>query len=202
VTFSFRPDRADILVQLPDEQTQRRLHPAKHAGSEGPLQRLELTTPLSLEAGQQLFVYYEEQRKFVQQPARVDQVDESGLNIWVEPVAAAILAESRQSYRCPTLIEDISATLGAEADCEVLDVSETGFAVHARTRHELGTRLPASIRFEGQESEGHIVIQSSRPEGSRSRYGLRVVGGDLQGAMARISLDVQRRQLRRRSGED
>ena len=200
VTFSFRPDRADILVQLPEEKAQRRLHPAKHAGSEGPLQRLELAAPLPIEAGQQLFVYYEELRKFVQQPARVEQVDETGLSLWIEPVAAPIAAESRQSYRCPTLVEDISATLGAEDDCEVLDVSETGFAVHARTRHELGTRLPAAIRFEGLESEGHVVVQSSRPRGSRWRYGLRVVAGELQAAMARISLDVQRRQLRRRAG--
>lgn len=200
VTFSFRPDRADILVQLPEEKTQRRLHPAKHAGFEGRLQRLELSSPLAIEAGQQLFVYYEEQRTFVQQPARVEQIDDAGLSLWIEPVAAPIAAESRQSYRCPTLVEDISATLGAEADCEVLDVSETGFAVHARTRHELGTRLPAAIRFEGLESEGHIVVQSCRPRGARWRYGVRVVAGELQAAMARISLDVQRRQLRRRAG--
>jgi hypothetical protein len=200
VTFSFRPDRADILVQLPEEKAQRRLHPAKHTGSEGRLQRLELSAPLLVEAGQELFVYYEELRRFVQQPVRVDQLDETGLSIWIEPMAAAIPAESRQSYRCPTLVEDISATLGAEADCEVLDVSETGFAVHARTRHELGTRLPAAVRFEGLESEGHVIVQSSRARGSRWRYGLRVVGGELQEAIARISLDVQRRQLRRRSG--
>ena len=200
MTFSFRPDRADILVQLPEEKAQRRLHAAKHTGSEGRLQRLELSAPLPLEAGQHLVVYYEEQRTFVQQAARVEQVDEACISLWIEPVAAPIADESRQSYRCPTLVEDISATLGAEADCEVLDVSESGLAVHARTRHEVGTRLPAAVRFEGLESEGHVVVQSARPRGTRWRYGLSVVGGDLQAAMARIFLDVQRRQLRRRAG--
>ncbi len=199
VTFSFRPDRADILVQLPEEKPQRRLHPAKHGGAEGRLQRLELASALPIEVGHELFVYYEEQRQFVQQPARVEQIDESGLSLWIALLAAPASAESRQSYRCSTLVEDIAATLGAEADCEVLDVSETGFAVHARTRHELDSRLPAAIRFEGLESEGHVIVQSSRPRGSRWRYGLRVVGGELQGVLPRISLDIQRRQLRRRA---
>lgn len=197
--FPFRPDRADVLVQRPEEKAERRLHPAKHVGPEGRLQRIELQAPLAIQADQQLFLYYEELRKFVQQPVRVDQVDDSGLTLWVEPLAEAILAESRQSYRCPTLVEDIGATLGEESDCEVLDVSETGFAVHARTRHELGSRLPAQVHFEGHEAEGHVVVQSSRPKGSRWRYGLRVVGGELQQLMPRIALDVQRRQLRRRA---
>jgi hypothetical protein len=202
VAFQFRPDRADVLVQRPEEKAQRQLHPAKYLGPEGRLQRIELQEPLSIVSGQQLFVYYEELRKFMQQPARVEQVDDAGTTLWIETLADPILAESRQSYRCPTLVEDISSSLGDEENCEVLDVSETGFAVHAKTRHELGSRLPATVCFEGVACDGHVVVQSSRPKGSHWRYGLRVVGGDLQAAMARISLDVQRRQLRRRAGAD
>jgi len=200
----FKPDGDEVFLQIPDQGTgtpaKRILHRAKHVGSgEGTLE-LELAEALELEADQHVFLYYEQRRKFMQQPARVILLS-APCSLEVETTADPILAESRQSYRCATLVEDIHIRLGSEPECEVTDVSQTGLAVLANTTYAPGSRIDATLCFEGEEIEGVLVVQSVYvPPGSRTRYGLRVVAGDLVAGLARVAMAIQRNQLRRRAG--
>ncbi len=202
----FKPDSDEIFVQVPQPDgggqpsRDRILHRARVAGGDGHELILELEQPLPLEVQQNVFVYYEQQRKFMQQPACVLEL-QSETSVRLETTADAILAESRQSYRCGTLVEDIQARLGSEQGCEVLDVSQTGLAVLARTTYAPGSKLDVSLTFEGEPSNGLVVVQSVQvPPGGRTRYGLRVIEGDLVQALPRIAMAVQRNQLRRRAG--
>jgi len=196
----FKPDNDEIFIQLPAESGERVLHRTRHVGTQGEELALDLEQPLQLALEQPLFLYYERKRKFMQQPARIVAVALEG-SITVEPTADPIVAESRQAYRCPTLVEDIVARLGSEARCEVLDVSETGFAVLAHTTYAPGSMLDVELTLEGEAAEGTAVVQSVNvPASGLTRYGLRVVGGTLLDALPRFTLTVQRNQLRRRSG--
>jgi len=146
-----------------------------------------------------VFLYYQLRRKFMQQPACV--VSATGApGVIVGTTGDPILVEGRQSYRCTTVGEQIHARLGAERDCAVIDVSQTGIAVRAQTTYAPGSKLDASLTFEGEEIEGVVVVQSVRvpPAGELTRYGLRVVDGAMARALPRIAMAVQRNQLRRR----
>ena len=197
---TFKPDGEQVFVQIPDETGKRVLHPVRHQGTEGDRLSLELECPLELSPEQPLFLYYELRRKFMQQPACVVECPSASVVI-VETTADAILAESRESYRCPTLVEDIVARVGAETGCKVLDVSQTGLAVMCNTTYAPGSQLDVSLRFEGETTEGRVVVQSIQvPPGGCTRYGLRVTEGPLLRALPTIAMGVQRNQLRRRSG--
>lgn len=196
----FKPDSDEVFVQLPAETDARVLHRARHVGSEGEQPILELEVPLGLATEQDVFLYYEHKRRFMQQPARV-VVAAGESTVIVEATADPIVAESRQSYRCPTLVEDISARLGSEDGCEVLDVSQTGFAVLARTTYAPGSKLDVTLTLEGEAADGVVIVQSVQvPPGGRTRYGLRAIQGVLVDALPRFSMAVQRNQLRRRAG--
>jgi hypothetical protein len=199
---SLVPDGSEVFIQLPQDDGRRVLHPASLVEGEGDRYTLELEEPVAFEPEQGLLLYYEHQRKFMQQLARVIELPaaDRAAMIVVETMADPILAESRECYRCPTVVEDISATLDDEAICKVLDVSQTGFAVYAAPGRAIGSTCAANLSFEGCELRGTAVVQSARESGSRTRYGLRALDGELRRRLTEVAMSVQRNQLRRASG--
>lgn len=196
----FKPDGEHVFIHIPDESGQRVLHPARHVGTEGDRLLIELECGLELQEDQGLFLFYEHRRKFMQHPMRVVECG-AAASIVLEATADPILAESRQSYRCPTVVEDISARLGSESDCKVLDVSQTGLAVLCKTTYAPGSKVDITLTFEGDTVDGTVVVQSIQvPPGGCTRYGVRVVDGPLVRMLPEFAMSIQRNQLRRRSG--
>jgi hypothetical protein len=200
-----------IFLSFPNESHQRILHPAtiKEAGKTGYSAELE-EAHLALEAGQNLFVYYELKRKFVKQAARIDAVMQTDptLVIGFQTTGEPVSAESREWFRVSTVMADLTATVGSEANCRLLDVSTAGFAVEATKRYEVGQVVPVTLRYQGGQFSGSARVQSIRelPRG-RIRYGLhgldeKAGGGDLKKGQQTISAAIEREQLRRlaRSG--
>lgn len=156
---------------------------------------------------QDVLIYYEVKREFVQQPATIHTVeqDDEGTVVTFVPLGDPVSAESRQHYRVSTVTAEVTAKLGNEQDCKVVDISSTGFAAVAGSRHEIGTTLDVSMTFEGKSCAGCAAIQSVRERpGGQLRYGLvsiRSAGSnDFQERLNDISLEIQRSQLRRLSG--
>lgn len=222
----------DLFVQFPSESSQHVLHPGmvRQATSGGFIVQVD-EADLPAEAGQEVLIFFEHQRQFMQQPARIDVVMESGPDVEDENAEAAppsaqrilsgndepmgpmlgiettgdmVSAESRECYRICTVLADITATVGDETDCPVLDVSATGFAVFATQQHPVAGRLHIELSFDGHAAAGDVCIQSSRElADGRYRYGLHcATKGDqaFARAMQQISMAVQRAQLRRMSG--
>ena len=165
--------------------------------------------PFEVAAGDELLVYYEVDRHFVQQPMQVLEVVETvpELVLAFEVTADPISAEERLHHRVSTLTAGVVASVGEESGCPVLDVSVEGFSVLACERHAVGTVLPVALVSGGERYEGRACIQSIRQRNPhRMRYGLRLVEVDtadaagLAAGLQEITLDVQRRQLRRMSG--
>lgn len=195
-----------FFVQLPGNSKRRILHPAKLVGVKADVYTAEVEeSELFIESGQEILVYYERSREFMQQAARIDTVDEADPNLIItlttsgEPVSA----ESRQHYRVSAIMLGLSAQFGPESCCAVLDVSATGFSVIAAEQYSIGTLVNTSIEHEGQTCIGNVSVQSIRPlDKGWIRYGLHCAdakksGDNLAKGLQQLSIKVQREQLRR-----
>jgi hypothetical protein len=198
-----------IFLHLPGESTKTILHPAtvKEPGEHGHTAELE-ESDVALEAGLDIFVYYEIERNFVKQAARIDAVlqTEPTLVVGFEVTGEIVSAENREWYRVSTGLANLTMDFGNENGCPLLDVSSVGFAVETTERHEIGQLVPATLRHEGRPYHGKARIQSIRElSGGRYRYGVHSIqdkasGGDLRKGQQLISASVEREQLRRLAG--
>lgn len=201
---------SELFFQIPDSLGRRVLHPCKVQDTLAGTHRLEFNeTPDSLRDDMDSLIFFEQRREFMQQAVRVQSVVQSEPTciIEVELTGNPVSAESRQYYRVSCLASAISATVGKEADCEVIDVSATGFAVYAGEAYKIGDNVDVKLHYAGREYAGRAVIQSSKPlTRSRTRYGMQSLPGrdgrsnDLHGALGQINLAIQREQLQRLSG--
>jgi hypothetical protein len=197
-----------LFLSIPTDSRQRILHPAtiKEVSEAGYTADLE-DSNLSFVAGQDVFVYYNLNQKFVKQAARIqavlqiDPVLVVGFKLTGEPTTA----ESREWFRVSTVMSGLTAAIGPEPDCKLLDVSSAGFAVEATKRYEIGQVVPVTLRYEGGQFTGDARVQSMRDLGKgRFRYGFhalddRTSGGDLRKGQQVISAAIEREQLRRLS---
>ncbi len=166
-----------------------------------------------LEDGAEVLVFYEINRRFMQQPVRVLSVverkrddGENRIRLEFETTGDPISAENRESYRVSCNAADIEAQLGEDPEmCEVLDVSATGFAIFSDAEYTVGQTLLATLYYYGRHVLGTAVVQSYRAFGKKNRYGLRAVDDARPKATLKKDLDliylvVQREQLARLSG--
>ena len=196
-------------LRLPGNSKQRILHSAKVVlvkAMENSYSADVEDVDLAVETGQDLIVYFENNRRFMQQPALVDCLDkaESKLIISFTTTGEPASAESRQHYRVSTVfVSGLTAAIGRKRVSLVVDVGATGFGVIAKEDYCIGNQVDASIEYEGQTYTGKVCIQSVRElcEG-RIRYGLQCVSaqtsqGSLTKGLQNMSVKIQREQLRR-----
>ena len=198
-----------MFLNFPNESKKLILHPGtiKEAGECGYTADIEESN-LAVEAGQDVFVYYELNRKLVKQAARIEAAMKNApaLTIGFQVTGDVVSAECREWFRVSTVLNDLTADFGPESDCRLLDVSSVGFAVEATERYEIGNTLPATLHFQGKHFTGEVRVQSVRElDKGRFRYGLHSLtdnssGGDLCKGQQQISAAVEREQLRRLAG--
>jgi len=217
-----------IFLQFPNEGSRRILHSGKivecHDGVTAAAVFEEEKLPIS--AGLDLTLFYEWQRKFVQQPARIDAILEAtaqqggdaevvlgtpddprpwGIKAALTASGEPVSAESRQCYRVSTAISERYAEIEGEK-CKLMDVSATGYAVMTKKKFEVGSILGGAVTVDGRQFSGLISIQNARDLGSgRFRYGLycadpKISKGNLKDGLPQLSMAIQREQLKRRSG--
>ena len=205
--LSTTPDTG-FFVQVPDESVQRLLHSAVIQGFVNSTYTADLHEDAApLESGQDIFVYYESNGKFKRQSARIVAIVDtpSGRTFSFRFTGDAVSGEGRRCYRVSTVMAVVTATLGDEENCPVVDVSATGFAVIAAEQYMVTDIIEVTIRFEGETFNGRGRIESARELGvGRTRYGLHCVDGKstdetLSKGLQQISAAVQRQHLRRLS---
>jgi len=205
------PSKDDtIFVRFPNESTNRILHPVKITETAGSgqytVQPEDLELPL--EADQELLIYFEKNRKFMQQPASVEALleGEEGKVASLKAVGEPVSAESRQCYRVSTILSKLTTTFDGVDGCSLRDVSVTGFSVLSKKSYKNGQIVDAELRFEGKKYTGQTSIQSVTPmEDGMTRYGVNCVKAassptSLTKGVQQISMAVQRQQLNRLSG--
>lgn len=166
---------------------------------EGPEQRAQ--------PGIHAVVFYNLDREFVQQPARIESVDRmSPCILDLQPTGDPTSAEQRENLRVTAVGADASAQVGRELDCRLQDVSSTGFAIATTELYAIGERLPVTLAFRGRAYVGQVQVQNARQLWAhRIRYGLHCVaersaGGDLTEGLHRLSIELRRASLERYRG--
>ncbi|MAG31201.1 MAG: hypothetical protein CL908_09985 [Deltaproteobacteria bacterium] len=199
----------DILFQEPtcDVRRLRRSVVIEASGDEFSIQFA--AEPFEVEADQELLMYFDGNREFMQQIGRVKEIippdEEQGMGpaFVIEPVGDAISAESRETYRVSTISASLEAHVGEQDGLQVQDLSATGLAVIASEDYQMGQTIGVAIEHDGEKCHGVAAVQSIRELGpGRIRYGLRAIEEDSETAefleiLQRISLAVQREQLQR-----
>lgn len=194
-----------VFFRLPkeDKPKKRVLRPGIVIGVESDvcLIQLEERAP-GMEEEMDVFLHFEEKRKFLQQSARILRlVSEEPPVLSVQLHGTPVSAESRQAFRVSCLSSNIKAAVGAESGCEVVDLSVTGFAYYGQAEHETGSRVKVVLSHEGKDYAGHGTIQSSRRVTAKLlRYGVHCTDSakdTLARSLTSINLAVQAEQLRR-----
>ena len=95
---------------------------------------------------------------------------------------------------------DLKATFGAEKDCEVVDISATGFALYGTKEHAIDSRVEATLYYEGETFQGTVSIMAVVKRKGRIRYGVHCIddpktGSSLKNGLGRITMAIQRKQL-------
>ncbi len=194
---------ATVFFRDPKIENERVLVPSTLQAVEDEMLVAQLVPTGRFEAGQEIAVFYEVKREFMQQPVQIDRLEagEDGPIAHYFALGDPVSAESRQHYRVTTISAQLLASVGPATDCPVQDVSATGFAAVVPTRYAQGERVAISIEHGELRCAGEAVAQSvaERPDGYR--YGFLSAGdGELQEQLNQVSLAVQREQLQRLSG--
>ncbi len=199
---------SDILFQEPTVSTRRLRRSVVVATRDDSISVRFVSEPFPFEVGQELLMYFNGKREFMQQVGRIREIERSeapvapaaaadavdaaasaeltelqekkeGPVVEIEPIGDPISAENRQHYRVSTISAGIEARLGKESNLHVQDLSATGFAVLADEKYALGQVIEVDVRHGDEACHGLVSIQSSRElESGRLRYGLRAIEKD------------------------
>lgn len=199
-----------IFFNIHDVSEERVLHRAKIVMAEGNVYNAQLEEEgLDLKEEMALFIYFKMESQFMRQAARIGSVTGAGSEILVEfeTVGEPFSAENRQALRISSVGTDLKATFGDEENCEVVDVSATGFALYAKKEHKIDSEVEAKLYFEGETFKGTVNIMAVVKRKGQIRYGVRCsddpqTGASLKNGLGRITMAIQRKQLARLSRFD
>lgn len=197
-----------FFVQFNVESERRILHPADVTDETEGVFTVAFEESIDPpEAGQDVMIFREMKRKFLKQTARIDAIIQSddcpivGLSPKGEPVPA----DSRECYRVSTISSGLTVRFGTENQCELYDVSATGFSVATPQRLNVGDEVEASVVYDAARYTGVACVQSVRElRDGRFRYGVVCVKESrvqsaLQNGINKISMMAQRDHLKRLS---
>jgi hypothetical protein len=199
-------NETQIYLLIPSSGKEKTLYPAKITGREAGTILAKFDEPLGLSPGLEIVIFFHtDAGKFVQQGAQIVASPETAQSsdFAFKTTSEPISAERRQIYRVSTALCHITATIGQEKNCQVVDVSSEGCAVV--TGQELAIGSTVKITFGGQapavcaDARVQTVKQLSP---TRFRYGLYVPDkkSPARKALAAVAMEVQREQLKRISG--
>ncbi|MGA3068372.1 MAG: PilZ domain-containing protein [Tepidisphaeraceae bacterium] len=193
-----------MFLLIPSLSKTKYLHPGKVIESDGSSFTAEFEEAIILELGSDVIVFCEVNRKFCQQGAIVREIRSSPeVGIIFERCGEVVSAEGRESYRVSTAATEITAGVGRESACPVLDVSNEGFAAVTAKKLNLGSIVPIKLHGEGHTLDTTARVQTlrERPDG-KFRYGFLVPRDDVAARkfLQRLTAAMQQMQLKRIRG--
>ncbi len=107
-------------------------------------------------------------------------------------------ADKRQIFRVSVRHMRLTARVGREKNCPVLDMSAEGIALIAKEKYRVGEHIDLTMNVEKVELAGRARVQSVRQTtDGQFRYGLLISQrkGEMRKALQTISSRIQRQQL-------
>ncbi len=208
-------ESTERIRQIPDESAERILHAAKVVDLRSNLltaqfedRNLDIAKFPGVVEGRDLFIFYEARRDFLQQAAYVRKIlyGELKPTFELETTGEPSSVESRQHHRVSTVTAGLTAELGDEDYCPLLDVSRTGFSVISSRNYAIGSIVEATVTHQGEEYRGRVSVQSiCALSKGRIRYGLLCVQnresvGNMLRGLELMTTSLQSQQLRRLAG--
>ncbi len=199
----------EVFLQAASESKRRMLHPAKVVGAVEEQFDLWMKEPaIEVADDLELLLYYHSKRDFLKAPVTVvgEAQTDPEFVFRVKVTGAPVSADQRQCYRASTVISGHSIRFGKQADCSILDVSATGFAVKTTQLYVVANMVQAVLTHDGVEYAGKVCVQSIRELGKGDiRYGVSCTdekpsGTNLLAGIQKFSLFVQREQAKRLAG--
>ncbi len=198
------PDK-NFFVSIPAESEEQVLHPGTVVSVEDKIYTAELEEEdLLTKAGQEVLIYYEVERTFMKELAWIQKVIQGDPKpaISFGTSGKPICTDSRACYRVPLAIKNLTANVGLEEGCKLLEVSQAGFAIIASHFLTKGELIEATLCYGHGEFSGRARVQSVKELGhGRRRYGFycvdkKMADGSLPRGLHMISMVVQRDHLR------
>ncbi len=195
----------NLFVSIPAESEEQVLHPGTVVSVEDKIYTAELEEKdLLTKSGQEVLIYYEVERTFMKELAWIENViqDHPKPTISFGTSGKPICAESRACYRVPLATKNLTANVGLEEGCKLLEVSQAGFAIIASHLLPKGKLIEATLCYGHGEFSGRARVQSVKELGhGRRRYGFccvdkKMAHGSLPRGLHVISMAVQRDHLR------
>jgi hypothetical protein len=191
------------------------LHPGVVVAAHDGRYTVWLDPPPHCAIGQELLLYYDDLRMFVQQRARVVAVharpapertsaaeapSDGAIRFELVLIGEPVCAERRAVARVPTDGAEIFASIDGSELCQVIEVSSCGFAIAGEAEVEEGARAEAVLIHGAEDLNGSVAICNVRDIGDgRRRFGVVCLDGLLKFALRGVNLAIQREQLRRLS---
>jgi hypothetical protein len=118
-----------------------------------------------------------------------------------EPVSA----DGRSAFRVSIVAANVPATVGQDDQCQLVNVSATGFGVYSKSAFAVGGIVEVELTYNNLTCAGKARVQSaSETRWGTMRYGLHAVEAPrghgkngLQTGLGQIAAAIQRDQLRR-----
>jgi hypothetical protein len=191
-----------LFLLVPDSGKKRILHPGKVIGLTDGVFLAQFDNKLTLEEGTEVVAFHTERNKFLQQGAQIvtqtqpTEYPGVAFRLTGEPTSA----EQRQIYRVSTTLADITARIGKEANCQIVDVSSEGCAAVTRNEYAIGSAVSVSFTYDCHNVSADARVQTVKVLSPGSyRYGFYVPDkkSPARKALTAIVTAVQREQLKR-----
>lgn len=212
---------SDVFINFPnDTSNKRELHPLTNINAQGNTWKVSFAeSHLTVEPNQELLLFYTLNNVFMQQSVCVTAVHdhdtntdtdvdehEHGCCFEINLKGKPVSAESRHCFRVCTVLADWWIKLDNENHCQIADISQTGCAIICKHPYKINETVNAKIIFRDKEYTGQLQIQSIKNlHNGEYRCGLLCIndnssGGKLHQGLQKMSMEMQRTQLRRLSG--
>jgi hypothetical protein len=194
----------DMFLLIPSPSKKKYLHTGKVIESNSTSFTAIFEDGIAPEVGSDVIAFCEVNKRFCQQGAIVREIrSEPEPAIVFDRSGEVVSAESRESYRVSTAATPMTASVGPETNCPVLDVSNEGFAAVTAKKLTLGSVVPIKLRSEGQTFEATARVQTlrERPDG-KFRCGFLVPQSETAArkSLQQLTALMQREQLKRIRG--
>jgi hypothetical protein len=111
-------------------------------------------------------------------------------------------ADNRACYRVRTATSAIQIRFADRNDCDLMDISQTGFGIISDQQLAEGTVVQAGLPGDGCEITGAVRVQSVRQlRSGRFRYGVTCLEPAAQKACVELTMSLQRERLKRLAGQ-
>jgi hypothetical protein len=195
----------DMFLLIPDRSNERVLHRGKVLESSAEAFVAQFEEQICPEVDSDVNAYGDVRGKFFQQGAKVTEIR----IVSPQPVIAftrcgdPVSAENRQTFRVSTIAAGITAKVGKEKNCAIVDISPEGFGAVVKGELKVGSLVPVEFQYQGNvvNTPSRVQTVKIRPDGS-VRYGFLAPErhSPARKALQLITTSLQREQLRRLSG--